>query len=57
MKIQNPSSQESLETFKVWWQNRINRTEGQKPIMPDFFEVWDSCWKIKQKEIEQLKGK
>ena len=51
---------ESLETFKEWWNNRIAFTDGKRPQMPDFFEVWNARQPTidsLRMEIEMLKNK
>jgi cell division protein FtsB len=41
-----------LESYKVWWQERIKKISPTgRVILPDFFEVWSA----RQPEIEQLK--
>lgn len=52
MQLPNdPIKKESVETFKVWWMNRIHNRGTKGYIMPDFFEVWDA----RQGEIDRLK--
>jgi hypothetical protein len=42
---------DSFNSFRKWWSERISSNRGNKPPMPDFFEVWNA----RQKEIDQLK--
>ena len=51
MQIKNPHSQDSIDSFKVWWFERIGN-KGNRPAMPDFFEVWNA----RQPEIERLRN-
>lgn len=51
MKVDKVTSLESLESFKIWWKNRIHKPDGKTPHMPDFFEVWNA----RQEEINRLK--
>lgn len=52
---------ESLITFQEWWNKRISPIEGlNRPVMPDFFEVWDARQPLideLKKENEYLKNK
>jgi hypothetical protein len=51
VQIKDSFSKDSIESFKKWWGERIGN-KGNRPPMPDFFEVWNA----RQQEIEQLRN-